>query len=156
MSESELTRDPADERLWLLHRVGVLRRTGRISRAATAEADGCSWQIVRYGWIRTGFRATDATGATVGELKRRRSGRGEALRWGDRELRLQPDGARRGGYVLLDGERGLATMTPKREGQRPLDVVVEDPALDSGLLLFMAFVVQAYSDDASFPPPTGT
>ena len=39
-------------------------------------------------------------------------------------------------------------------GQRPLDVVVEDPTVDPGLLLFMAFVVQAYSDDASFPPPT--
>jgi hypothetical protein len=153
---TELTRDRADAALWVLDGVGVLRRTGRISRAATAEADGRSWQIVRYGWVRTGFRAADATGAIVGELKGKRFGRGEALRWADRELRLQPDEARGAGYVLLDGERRLATMTPKREGKRPLDVIVEDPAPDAGLLLFMAFVVQAYSDDASFPPPTGT
>ena len=82
--------------------------------------------------------------------------RGEALRWGDRELTLRPDAALRGGYVLRDGERPLATMAPKREGKRPLDVVVDDPAVDAGLLLFMAFVVQAYSDDASFPPPAPT
>ena len=76
--------------------------------------------------------------------------RGETLRWFDRELTLRPDGLRRGGYVLLDGERSLATMTPKREGKRPLDVIADDEALDAGLLLFIAFIVQAYTDDASF------
>ena len=82
--------------------------------------------------------------------------RSETLRWGDRHLSLRPDAAPGGGYVLRDGERPLATMTPKREGKRPLRVVVEDPAIDPGLLLFTAFVVQAYSDDASFPPTTPT
>lgn len=46
-------------------------------------------------------------------------------------------------------------MAPKREGKRPLDVAMNDPTTDPGLLLFMAFVVQAYCDDASFPAPTG-
>ena len=150
----ELTCDLADGDLWVLDGIGTLRRTGRISRAATAEAGGRSWAIVRFGWVRTGFRATDESGATVGELPGTLMRRSETLRWGDRELTLRPDAARRGGYVLRDGERPLATMAPKREGKRPLDVIANDPAVDPGLLLFMAFVVQAYSDDASFPAPT--
>ena len=43
-------------------------------------------------------------------------------------------------------------MTPKRRGRRQLDVVLEDPSVDPGLLLFQAFIAQAYEDDASFPP----
>jgi hypothetical protein len=151
MSASELICDPADDRLWVLHGVGTLRRTGRMSRAATAEAaGGRSWQIVRHGWVRTGFRATDGTGAAVGELQDTLMRRGERLRWGDRELALRPDGRRRGGYELLDGERRLVTMTPKRPHKRALDIGLVDEALDPGLLLFVAFIVQAYADDASF------
>jgi hypothetical protein len=149
----ELSRDPADGDRWVLDGVGTLRRTGRVSRAATAEAGGARWQIVRRGWVRSGFAATDAsTGAVVGELAGRFLKRGETLRWADRDLALRGDGG--DGYVLLDGQRRLAVMTPQRAGRRSLDVVVEDPTVDPGLLLFMAFVVQAYSDDASFPTPT--
>jgi len=64
--------------------------------------------------------------------------------------RRDQTGCGEGGYALLDGERVLVTMTPKREGRRPLDVTLEDPALDRGLLLFLAFIVQAYCDGASF------
>jgi hypothetical protein len=110
----ELTCDPADGDVWVLAGVGTLRRTGRISRAATAEAGGRSWSIVRFGWVRPGFRASDEAGATVGELPGKLMGRSESLRWGDRALTLRPDAARRGGYVLRDGERPLATMAPKR------------------------------------------
>jgi len=156
MTSLELTCDPADDRLWTLDGVGTLRRTGRTSRAATAEAGGRSWAIVRYGWVRPGFRAADETGVVVGELHGTFMSRGETVRWSDRELALRPDGLRRGGYALLDGERVLVTMTPKREGRCPLDVTLEDPALDRGLLLFLAFIVQAYCDDASFKTgPTG-
>ena len=156
MTVLQLTCDPTDDRLWTLDGVGTLRRTGRMSRAATAEADGRSWAIVRHGWVRPGFRAADETGAVVCELKGTFGSRGEMMRWSGRELALRPNGLRRGGYALLDGGRVLATMTPKREGKRPLDVTLEDPALDPGLLLFVAFVVQAYSDDASFKTgPTG-
>ena len=153
MTSMELVRDPADPRHWVLDGVGTLLRTDRMSRAATAEAGGRTWKIVRHGWIRTGFRSTDATGAVVGERSPKDA---EALRWSDRSLVLRRDGRERGGYVLLDGDRALATMTPKREGKRPLNVSVDDPTLDPGLLLFMAFIVQAYADDASFNTgPTG-
>jgi len=155
MTVLELTCDPADDRLWTLDGVGTLRRTGWISRAATAEASGRSWAIARHGWARPGFRAADETGAVVGELKGAFASRGETLRWSGRELALRPTRLRRGGHALLDGERVLATMTPKREGKRPLDVTLEDRAVDPGLLLFVVFVVQARSDDASFGGPTG-
>lgn len=79
----QLTADPGDPALWILPGVGTLRRTGWTSRAATAEAGGRSWELARYGLVRTGFTATDP-----------------------------------------------------------------------GLLLFTAFVLQCYSDDASFPQPT--
>ena len=149
----QLTRDAGDGNLWVLDGVGTLRRTGRVSRAATADAGGARWQIVRHGWVRPGFAATDAaTGAVVGELPGRWLGRGERLRWSERDLVLRGDGG--DGYELLDGERRLAVLTPRRAGRRPLDIVVEAPGVDAGLLLFTAFVVQAYSDDASFPAPT--
>lgn len=150
----KLTCDPAGGSLWVLPGVGTLRRTGRISRAATAEAVGRRWSIVRFGWVRTGFRAADEAGVPVGELPGKLMGRSEALRWGDRALTLRPDPARRGGHVLRDGERPLATMAPEREGKRPLDVVVEDSGRRRATAV-MAFVVRAYSDDASFPAPTG-
>jgi hypothetical protein len=149
----QLVRDAADGDLWVLDGVGTLRRTGRVSRAATAEAGGARWQIVRHGWVRPGFAATDAaTGAVVGELPGQWLGRGERLRWSDRDLVLR--GAGGDGHALFDGERRLAAMTPRRAGKRRLDVVVDDPGVEPGLLLFMAFVVQAYSDDTSFPAPT--
>ncbi len=42
MTVLKLTCDPADDRLWTLDGVGTLRRTGRTSRAAAAEAGGRS------------------------------------------------------------------------------------------------------------------
>lgn len=155
MSALELICDPADNDLWVLEGVGTLLRTGWISRAATAEAGGRSWQIERYGWVRKhGFRATDRTGAVVGELQNTFMRPGETLRWGDRELALREHG-QRGGYELLDGERRLATMTPKRPHKRPLDIMLVDEALDPGLVLFVGFIVQAYADDASFSDSYG-
>ena len=155
----ELTPDPAEGRLWVLPGVGTFLRTGRTSRAATAEARGRLWQIVRHGIVRTGFRATDESGAAAGELQNGLTGRSERLRWGGRDLALRWEEPDRNGHVLLDGERRIAVMTPERAGKRPLDVVIEDAAADPGLLLFAAFIVQAYADDASFPrgpsPPTG-
>ena len=159
MRQTELTVDPADGALWDLPGVGTLRRTDRMSRAATAEAAGRSWEIARFGLVRTGFTSTDETGTVVGEVRNRFSGRSDRLRWGGRDLTLRHDGPRRDGHVLLDGDRRIALLTPKQPGKRALDVLIEDPGADPGLLLFAAFVVQACADDASFPQgpsaPTG-
>ena len=152
MTQVELLQDPGDEDRWVLPGVGSFLRTGRVSRAATAEAGGRRWSIKRVGLVRAGFTASDETGAVVGEIRNRISGRNDRLRWAGRDLRLVDDGPRLWGYALYDGEHRLALMTPKRRGKRQLDVVIEDPSVDPGLLLFQAFIVQAYEDDASFPP----
>lgn len=153
MRQTELTQTEGG--LWVLPGVGTLRRTGRVSRAATAEAGGRRWQIVRYGIVRTGFTATDESGAPAGELRNPLMKRSETLRWMGRVLALRYEDAH---YALIDGGRSLARMAPTAAGKRPLDVALEDEAADPGLLLFAAFIVQAYADDASFPqrpsPPT--
>jgi len=153
--EAVLVPDAADGSRWLLPGVGVLRRTGRVSRAATAEAGGRTWTIARRGLVRPGFTAADETGAVVGARRDGLTGRGEDLRWAGRRLTLRPDGDS-GGHVLCDGGRRLARMASVEQGRRPLAVVIDDPATDAGLLLFVAFIVQAYSDDASFAPPAPT
>lgn len=155
MRELELTQDPADGSLWVLPGVGTLLRTGRISRAATAEAGGRRWLIKRFGLVRTGFTAGDEAGAVVGEVRHPIQGRSETLRWAGRELRLHFDGPESSGYAVRDGDQRLALMTPKRRGKRPMDVLLEDPSADPGLLLFAGFIVQAYEDDASFPMADG-
>lgn len=151
--ERELLQDPGDEDRWVLPGVGSFQRTGRVSRAATAEAGGRRWSFRRVGLVRTGFTATDEGGATVGEVRNPITGRSDRLRWAGRDLRLVRDGPQRRGYALCDGHRRLASMTPRRRGKRQLDVALEDPTVDPGLLLFAAFIAQAHEDDASFPPP---
>ncbi len=136
----------------MLPGVGSLLRTGRVSRAATAEAGGRRWSIKRFGLVRTGFTATDEAGGLVGELRNPIGGRSDRLRWAGHYLRLVRGASRAGGYALCDGDLLLAVMTPKRPGKRQLEVVVEDAAVDPGLLLFQAFIAQACEDDASFPP----
>lgn len=154
MRETELTCDPADGALWVLPGVGTLGRTGRISRAATAEAGERSWDA-RALWL-----GPDRLHRIRRDGRRRRRAErpvdapGGDAAWAGRDFTLRPDRQRRVGYVLLDDERRLALMTAKREGRRPLDVAIEDPAVDPGLLLFVAFIVQAYSDEASFPTPS--
>ena len=150
MRQTELAPDPDDRDRWVLPGVGTFLRTGRTSRAATAEAAGRTWKIQRRGLVRTGFIATDESGEPAGELKNPTMGSGETLRWNGRELALRYDDAHRA-HALSDGDRALARFAPKVAGKRPLDVVIEDPDVDPGLLLFAAFIVQAYADDASFP-----
>ena len=152
MRQVELLQAPDNQDRWVLPGVGSFLRTGRVSRAATAEADGRRWFIKRFGLVRTGFTASDEAGTVVGEVRNPISGRSNCLRWAGRDLRLVRDGPRLRGYALCDGDRRLAVMTPKRSGRRQLDIVLEDPSVDAGLLLFQAFIAQAYEDDASFPP----
>lgn len=152
MRQVELLQDPGDKDRWVLPGVGSFLRTGRVSRAATAEAGERRWSIKRFGLVRTGFNASDEAGTVVGEVRNPISGRSDRLRWAGCDLRLVRDGPRLWGYALCDGDRRLAVMTPKRRGRRQLDVVLEDPSVDPGLLLFQAFIAQAYEDDASFPP----
>jgi len=94
--------------------------------------------------------ATDAAGTTVGQFGARGMRRGGTLRWLDRELALRPASRWRERYALVDGDRELAVFDGKGWGRRPVTVTVDDPrALDPGLLLFAAFVVNALTEDAT-------
>ena len=82
--------------------------------------------------------------------------RGGTLRWAGRELRLRPAGAWRERYALADGERELVVLEGKSWGRSPVKVTVDDPqSLESGLLLFAAFVVRGLAADAGASAAAG-
>jgi hypothetical protein len=149
MTELELTRRRDDRRVYEVDGVGTLRVGGLFSRAATAEAGGRSWTFDRRGfWSRT-IEASDATGAVVGSFDPRTIRRGGTLRWGGRELVLQPASNWRERYALLDGERELALLDGKGWGKRPVSITVDDlDAVEPGLLLFAVFLVRRLAEDA--------
>jgi hypothetical protein len=99
----------------------------------------------------TTVEATDEAGELAGAF---RGGpglrRGGTLRWEGREYALRAASAWRERYALADGDRELAVFDGKSWGKRPVTVRVEAPAaIDSGLLLFTAFVVRGLAEDAS-------
>jgi len=150
MPELELTRSREDRKLYALEGVGTLRLQGWMSRGATAEADGRSWELMRRGIFTSVFEATDASGTTAGEFRGRTLRRGGTLRWGARELELRPASAWRSRYALADGERELAMFDGKGWGKRPVAITVDDlSAIDPGLVLFAAYVVRGLAEDSS-------
>jgi hypothetical protein len=149
MRDLELTRTPGDRRLCALDGVGTLRLRGWASRAATAEADGTTWEIRRRGTWRPVIDAADAAGTPVGAFRAGGMRRGGPIRWRGRELTLRPASRWPQRYALADGERELALLDGKGWGRRPVKVTVDDPgALEPGLLLFAAFVVRGLAEDA--------
>jgi len=156
MAELELTRTEGDRRVYALADIGTVRLKGWASRGASAEATGRSWEIARRGLWRPVVEATDAAGTTVGRFTARGVRRGGTLRWLDRELILRPASRWRERYALADGDRELAVFDGKGWGRRPVKVTVDDPkALDPGLLLFAAFVVNGLAEDASTAVASG-
>ena len=150
MVELELTRAAGDRRLYVLADVGTVRLKGWASRAASAEADGRSWEISRRRLWRRAVDASDAAGTTVGRFSPRGVRRGGTLRWLDRELMLRPASRWRERYALADGDREIAVFEAKGWGRRPVKVTLEDPkAVDAGLLLFAAFVARGLAEEAS-------
>lgn len=148
MPDLELTRSRDARRLYVLDGVGTLRM-GFAARSATAEADGRSWRIGRTGFWRRAVQATDETGSVAGEFEPNTLRRGGKLRWDRRELTMRPASSWRERYALADGDRELAILDGKSWGKRPVKITVDEPnAVDSGLLLFAAFVVRGLAEDA--------
>ena len=148
MADLELTRTRGERRLYALEGVGTLRLQGLFARAATAEAEGTRWEIVRGLWGRR-VEATDVAGSAVGEFEPRSLRRGGTLRWAGREFALGPASNWRERYALADGDRELALFDGKGWGGRPVKVTLDDPgAVEPGLLLFAAFVVRGLAEDA--------
>jgi hypothetical protein len=150
MAELALTRKAGDKRRYDLAGMGTLRLGGWASRWATAEAGERRWGFARRGILRSVIEATDPDGTVVGAFAGRSLKRGGALRWEEHEYRLEPDSMWKERYVLLDGERRLASLDGKGWGKRPVRLEVDDDAdLPLGLLLFTAFVVRALAADAA-------
>lgn len=149
MAELELRRTAGDRRLYALDGVGTLRLTGWGSRSATAEASDRTWQLSGEIFKQT-LKASDASGASVGEFEDRSFGRGGTLRWAGREIALRPSGISRQRFAMVDIERELATFEACGWGKHPVRIDVHDDVeFDLGLLLFGAFVVNKLACDAS-------
>jgi hypothetical protein len=150
MTELELTRAPDDRRLYRLEGIGTVRSEGLFGRGATAEVDGRSWHFDRRGLWQRVMEATDAAGTVVGEFVPNGIRRGGVLRWGSRELTVHPVSVLRERYVLTAGDRDLVLLDGKGWGRRPVKITLADPtAVDPGLLLFAAFVVNQLAVNAS-------
>ena len=151
MSELQLTRSREDRRLYEIAGVGSLRFAGLLSRRATAESStGGGWTFGRRGIMQATMEACDAAGTVVGSFAPRTLRRGGTMRWGGRELDLQPASSWTERYALTDAGRELAVLDAQAWGKRPVRITLEDPALvDPGLLLFAAFAARQLADDAS-------
>ena len=142
MTELELTRTRGDRRLYSLEGIGTVRLQGMFARSATAEATGRSWRFSRRGLWQRVMEATDGAGVLEGEFVPRDIRRGGALRWGGREFTLHPASPLRERYTLSAGDRDLILLDGEGWGRRPVKIILVDPdAIESGLLLFTAFVV---------------
>lgn len=149
MIDLELTRIPNHRRAYRLDDIGSVRLEGWFSRTGRAHADdGRSWCFTRRGLWNRIIEADDATGAVVGEFTPRDIRRGGWLRWGTRELKLQPVGLRER-YVLSENDHDLVLLSAKGWGKRPVKITLADThAIDSGLLLFAAFAVHQLAGDS--------
>src|SRR3954468_7714422 len=83
MADLELTRAPADRRLYVLDGIGRLRFERRLlgGRRATAEAHERRWQLTTSLWRRA-VEAADEAGAVIGTFDPRAPRRGGAPVWG--------------------------------------------------------------------------
>ena len=150
VTELELTRVPGDRRLYSLAGAGTLRLEGFLGRSAIAQSDGRTWKIARRGFWQREVVATDETGAVCGTFDPRSIRRGGMLRFGDRELTLNPASSWRERYELAEDGRQLALLDGKGWGKRPVRLTIEDgEQLDPGLALFATFVVRGLAEDAS-------
>jgi hypothetical protein len=67
---------------------------------------------------------------------------------------LRPASGSRERFALVEGDHELVVLDGQGWGRRPVTVTAEDPdALDPGLLLFCAFVVQGLADDSGRARP---
>lgn len=144
-----LTRIPGGRRRYVLEGVGTLSVTGWSSRAATAEARGLRWTITYRGIWQPVIQAADPAGDIVGTFKGRTLRRGGSFAWSDRKLALRPDTRWPARYVLVNGDRMLATIEGTSWDDRSGSITVDEQAeIDPELLLFVAFVVGKLAPNA--------
>lgn len=133
--------------------VGVLRDVRSFSGRCTAEpVDGRVREFTVDGVFRRVYRASEPSGAEVGEYRREKALRRDgALSWYGVEYRLVQNGTWRPVYALRRADRDLLTLKPysigpRRVSARPTGLEPVEP----GLELFCAWLVFRFSrEDAS-------
>jgi hypothetical protein len=146
MATLQLQRSRDDRASYEIEGVGTLRLGGLFGGAATAEAGGQRWELVRAGFWRQ-LQARDAVGSVVGTFERRLL-RSNSIHWNGREYHLGRASVWRERYALADGDREIALLDGKGWGRRPVAIDVEE-TLDPGLLLFATFVVHTLARESS-------
>jgi hypothetical protein len=160
MANSALLRTTDGAGRYELLRVGTLRLETLGWEAAIATAGEARWRFERPGpWVRDTITATDNAGHVVGksEGRPRTFGSGSALSWAGRALRLRTAlmlSASRSRYLLTEGERSVAVLVgDSRNDLRPVTIeVIDAAAIEPGLLLFLAFLVDCLPSGVD--PPT--
>jgi hypothetical protein len=148
VTELELTRSPADRRLYELAGIGTIRLPSIFARGpAIAAAGGERWRLERRLLSRAAF-ATDEAGSVCGDFHARSFRRGGTVRWNRHDFALRPASGFRERYALADGDRELALFDGKSWGKRPVKVKLEDESLEPGLVLFTAWIVRGLAEDA--------
>ena len=152
LTEIELRRTPHDRRLYALPGFGTVRFEGFWTRRGVADADGERWVFGRTGFWKRIIAATDPTGSIVGRFVPREIRRGGKLSWRGAEYTVAPASLLRERYALrTDGvDEDIALLEGKSWGKRPVRIALADPeALEPGLLLFAAYVVQQLANSAA-------
>jgi|SRR3954452_12989295 hypothetical protein len=154
MIELELTRAPKDRRVYELGSLGSLRLKGWLMRSATARTGSRSFLFQRTSWFTAAVDASEDQGRLVGTFRPSQFRRGGALHWHRAGYSLRPATLIRERYELVLDNREIAVIEARGwwgwGTRRPLKMrVMDDHALDPGLLLFVAFVVRTLADKAS-------
>jgi hypothetical protein len=153
MQTLELTRSSEGRRVYRLADRGTLRLNGLLMRSATVEADGATFTIERESFWTRAVRATDADGL-VGRFEPRTVRRGGVLEWRGVEHMLEPAALIAQRYSLEREGKVIAVVQARGWwgwGSRcPVTVELPDASdVDTGLLMFAAYVVRTTADRAS-------
>ncbi len=144
-----LVRVPGARRRYEIRGVGTLQLEGWASRRATAEAAVGSWELSRGLWRRRA-QAT-AAGSVVGTFSRGSLfRRGGSLTWETRPLELRSTSVWRQRYALREDGQDLVVLTASGRGKRPVTIAFgRSAAIEPALLLFAAFLVLGFAQDAN-------
>lgn len=151
MDELVLTRSGEDRRRFDLAGLGSLHKAGGLSSAAEISLlDGTVLTAERQGIFRTTMLAKDGAGTVVGEFRTRPFSSGGDLVWLGTTYVLKSERWWGGRYVLSAGDQPVVRFRCSGWGGRtPVQVTLEGPRTDAGLVLFMTWGVQRLVADAA-------
>jgi hypothetical protein len=130
---------------------GSLRRLGRLRAAALLTTpDGTVLHADQRGAFRQTTRVLDPVGAEVGDYRRSSIfTTGGTVTWRGTPYELVVESMWRSRYRLELAGRPVLEVRGRGHGKNPASFSLFDPAVDAGLLLFLVFLLQMFSRNAS-------